>query len=146
MSHWHLCWLSLVILVIQSLEVSYKASQMFCFTTQCIPNKTFKKPLVVKSGLEEMFLKLLHALTMNLYFWSKFLLHLIENGKQMEEFQNISSRPLFTVIFRPEMLTFYPCSKLTGKQCRILRVKSCFSQKPSHNQPNFSYHGIMNNK
>ena len=64
----------------------------------------------------------------------------------MEEFQNISSRPLFTVIFRPEMLTFYPCSKLTGKQCRILRVKSCFSQKPSHNQPNFSYHGIMNNK
>ena len=30
--------------------------------------------------------------------------------------------------------------------CRILRVKSCFSQKPSHKQPNFSYHGIMNNK
>ena len=47
--------------------------------------------MMVKNGLEKIFLKFLHALTMsflllNLYFWPK-LLHSIENGERMEEFQ-----------------------------------------------------------
>ena len=37
-------------------------------------------------------------------------------ASKWSNFKNISSRPLFTVIFRPEMLTFYPYSKLTRKQ------------------------------
>ena len=32
----------------------------------------------------------------------------------MEDFKNIFSRPLFIIIFRPEMLTFHPYSILTG--------------------------------
>ena len=32
----------------------------------------------------------------------------------MEEFKTIFSRPLFTIIFRPEMLKFHPYSILTG--------------------------------
>ena len=29
---------------IKSIDASYKASQMFCFRTQCIQNKTFETP------------------------------------------------------------------------------------------------------
>ena len=39
---------------------------------------------------------------------------LIENGERIEEFQKYFSRPLFTIIFRPEMLKFHPYSILTG--------------------------------
>ena len=31
-------------------------------------------------------------------------------------FKNIFSRPLFTIIFRPEMVKFYPYSILTGER------------------------------
>ena len=74
--------------------------------------------MVVKSGLEKIFLKFLHALTMsflllNLYFWSKF-----SNKNDMviawRNFKNIFPRPLFIIIFRPEMLKFHPYSTLTG--------------------------------
>ena len=61
----------------------------------------FSLKMIVTSGLEKILLKFLHALTMlflllNLYFWSKF-------------------RPLFIIIFWPEMLKFHPYSILTGQ-------------------------------
>ena len=70
--------------------------------------------MTVKSGLEKIFLKFLHALTI-FYKW----IYLIErrsfgqkykfsNKNDMvsawRNFKNIFSRPLFTIIFRPEML------------------------------------------
>ena len=46
-------------------------------------------------------------------------------------FKDISSRPLFTFIFRPEMLKFHPYSILTGlnnsRICHILCVKTSIS-------------------
>ena len=67
--------------------------------------------MMMKSGLGKIFLKFLHALTMlflllNLYFWSKF-----SNKNDMvsawRNFKNIFPRPLFIIIFRPEMLKFH---------------------------------------
>ena len=63
-------------------------------------------------------------LLLNLYFWSKFLLS-IRLPYEVNSFnrkwqahggisKNTSSRPLFTIIFRPEMLKFHPYSILTG--------------------------------
>ena len=74
--------------------------------------------MMVKSGLGKIFLKFLHAHTMsflllNLCFWSKF-----NNENDMvsawRNFKNIFPRPLFTIIFRPEMLKFHSYSTLTG--------------------------------
>ena len=74
--------------------------------------------MMIKSGIGKLFLKFLHALTMlflllNLYFWSKF-----SNKNEMvsawRNFKNIFPRPLFIIIFRPEMLKFHPYSILTG--------------------------------
>ena len=74
--------------------------------------------MMMKSGLGKIFLRFLHALTMvflllNLYFWSKF-----SNKNDMvrawRNFKNIFPRPLFIIIFRPEMLKFHPYSILTG--------------------------------
>ena len=74
--------------------------------------------IMIKSGLGKIFLKFLHALTMlflllNLYFWSKF-----SNKNDMvsawRNFKYIFSRPLFTIIFRPELLKLHPYSILTG--------------------------------
>ena len=74
--------------------------------------------MMMKSGLGKIFLKFLHALTMlflllNLYFWSKF-----SNKNDMvsawRNFKNIFPRPLFIIIFRPEILNLDPCSTLTG--------------------------------
>ena len=74
--------------------------------------------MMMKSGLGKIFLKFLHALTMlflllNLYFWSKF-----NNKNDMvsawRNFKNIFPRPLFIIIFRPEMLKFHPYSILAG--------------------------------
>ena len=103
------------------------------FNTQYMTNSTLVSPvkmeygwnfsisglkMMMKSGLGKIFLKFLHALTMlflllNLYFWSKF-----SNKSDMvsawRNFKNIFSRPLFTIIFRPEMLKFHPYSILTG--------------------------------
>ena len=41
---------------------------------------------------------------------------------------NIFSRPLFTIIFRPEMLKFHPYSILTGI-CHMICVKQLFPDK-----------------
>ena len=42
-------------------------------------------------------------------------IHLIENGKRMEEFQKYFFRPLFNIIFKPEMPKFHQYSILTGQ-------------------------------
>ena len=59
-----------------------------------------------------------------LYFWSKF-----SNKNDMvsawRNFKNIFSRPLFTIIFRPEMLKFHPYSILTGTQWSDLSYSVC---------------------
>ena len=51
-------------------------------------------------------------------------------------FKNISSRPLFTIIFRPEMLKFHPYSSLTGETmvrfviyCVLIVLVICKSYK-----------------
>ena len=74
----------------------------------------FKIPLCAHHGI----------LLLNLYVWSKLLLsfHLIENGWRMEDFKNIFSRPLFTIIFRPEILKFHPYSILI-RQTMVRFVK-----------------------
>ena len=72
---------------------------------------------MIKSGIEKIFLKFLHELSMlfvllNLYFWSKF-----SNNNDMvsawRNFKIIFPRPLFIIIFSQEMLKFYPYSILT---------------------------------
>ena len=60
---------------------------------------------MVKSGLEKIFLKFLHALTMSF---------LLLNFDQKYKFKVVIPRPLFIIIFRPEMLNFHPYSILTG--------------------------------
>ena len=72
---------------------------------------------MMKSGLGKIFLKFLHALTMSfllLNFDQKFK---FSNKNNMvsawRNFKNIFSRPLFTIIFGPEMLKFHPHSILT---------------------------------
>ena len=74
--------------------------------------------MMMKSGQGKILLKFLHALTMsflflNLYFWSKF-----SNKNDMvrawRNFKNIFPRPLFIIIFRPEMLKLHPYSIMTG--------------------------------
>ena len=103
------------------------------FNTQYMTNSTLVSPvkmeygwnfsisgikMMTKSGPGKIFLKFLHALTMlflllNFYFWSKF-----SNKNDMvstwRNFKNIFPRPLFIIIFRPEMLKFHPYSILTG--------------------------------
>ena len=96
--------------------------------------------MMMKSGLGKIFLKFLHALTMlflllNLYFWSKF-----SNKNDMvsawRNFKNIFPRPLFIIIFRPEMLKFHPYSILT-RDTRVefvihilcVKVKPLFFEK-----------------
>ena len=88
----------------------------------------FGLKMMMKSGVGKIFLKFLHALTMlflllNLYFWSKF-----SNKNDMvsawRNFKNIFSRPLFTIIFRPEMLKFHPYSILT-RQTMVRFVIYC---------------------
>ena len=54
----------------------------------------------------------------------------------MEEFQKYFSRPLFTIIFRPEMLKFHPYFILTRETMDgfvIFCVLSCYNGKKSKN-------------
>ena len=74
--------------------------------------------MMMKSGLEKIFLKFLHALPMlflllNLYFWSKFS-NKYDNVSAWRNFKIIFPRPLFIIIFSSEMLKFHPYSILTG--------------------------------
>ena len=57
-------------------------------------------------------------------------------------FKNISSRPLFTIVFRPEMLKFHPYSILTGgTMVRFVIycvLKFVFSEKATKNDEIFT--------
>ena len=108
--------------------------------------------MMMKSGLGKIFLKFLHALTMlflllNLYFWSKF-----SNKNDMvsawRNFENIFPRPLFIIIFRPEMLKFHPYSILTG-QSMVRFIIYCvfmFALNPEFFQWEWQTRKILTNK
>ena len=83
---------------------------------------------MMKSGLGKIFLKFLHALTLLfllLNFDQKYKFS-IKNDmvSAWRNFKNIFPRPLFIIIFRPEMLRFHPYSILT-LDTRIEFVISC---------------------
>ena len=64
------------------------------------------------------FLKFLHALTMSFLLLNFDQKYKFSNKNNMvsawRNFKNIFPRPLFIIIFRPEMLKFHPYSILTG--------------------------------
>ena len=74
--------------------------------------------MMMKSGLGKIFLSFLHALTMSfllLNFDQKCKFSNKNNmGSAWRNFKNIFSRPLFIIIFRPEMLKLHPYFILTG--------------------------------
>ena len=64
---------------------------------------------------------------LNLYFWSKFS-YKNDMVSAWRNFKNIFPRPLFTIIFRSEMLKFHPYSIFTGDtrvEFAIYCVLSC---------------------
>ena len=73
--------------------------------------------MMMKSGLGKTFLKFLHALTMSFLLLNFDQKYKFSNKNNMvstrRNFKNIFPRPLFIIIFRPEML-FHPYSILTG--------------------------------
>ena len=73
---------------------------------------------MMKSGLGKIFLKFLHALTMSFLLLNFDQKHKFSNKNNMvstwRNFKNIFPRPLFIIIFKPEMLKFHPYSILTG--------------------------------
>ena len=76
--------------------------------------------MMMKSGLGKIFLKFLHALTKSFLLVNFDQKYKFSNKNNMvgacRNFKNIFSRPLFTIIFRPEMLKFPPYSMLTGEK------------------------------
>jgi len=74
--------------------------------------------MMMKSGLRKIFLKFLHALTMSFLLLNSDQKYKFSNKNNMvsawRNFKNIFPRPLFIIIFRPEMLKFHPYSILTG--------------------------------
>ena len=74
--------------------------------------------MMMKSGLEKIFLKFLHVLTMSFLLLNFYQKYKFSNKNDMvsawRNFKNIFLRPLFIIIFRPEMLKFHPYSILTG--------------------------------
>ena len=74
--------------------------------------------MMMKSGLGKIFLKFLHALTMSfslLNFDQKYKFSNKNNMiKAWRNFKNVFLRPLFIIMFTPEMLKFHPYSILTG--------------------------------
>ena len=73
---------------------------------------------MMKSGLGKIFLKFLHALTMSFLLLNFDQKYKFSNKNNMvsawRNFKNIFPRPLFIIIFRPEVLKFHPYSILTG--------------------------------
>ena len=128
------------------LNTSYLTDSYIVFTLkiESVPKTTiFGLKMMVKSGLGKIFFKFLHAHTMsflllNLYFWSK-----LSNKNDMvsawRNFKNIFPRPLFIIIFRPEILKFHPYSILTG-DTRVEFVIYCVLIKSDHN-----YNSVLHN-
>ena len=83
--------------------------------------------------VSSIFLKFLHALTMSFLLLNFDQKYKFSNKNNVvstwRNFKNIFPRPLFIIIFRPEMLKFHPYSILTGDTraqswiCHILCVK-----------------------
>ena len=90
--------------------------------------------MMVKSGLEKIFLKFLHALTMSFLLLNFDQKYKFSNKNNMvsawRNFKNIFPRPLFIIIFRPEMLKFHPYSILTGDQSWICHILYCVLMSP----------------
>ena len=84
--------------------------------------------MMMKSGLGKLFLKFLHALTMSfllLNFDQKYKFSSKNNTvSAWRNFKTIFHRPLFIIIFRPEMLKFPPYSILT-RDTRVELVIYC---------------------
>ena len=74
--------------------------------------------MIMKSGLGKIYLKFLRALTMSFLLLNFDQKYKFSNKNNIvsawRNFKNISPRPLFIIIFRPEMLKFHPLSILTG--------------------------------
>ena len=104
-----------------------------CFNRQYMTNSTLVSPvkmeygwnfsisglkMMMKSGLGKIFLKFLHALTMSFLLLNFDQKYKFTNKNNMvsawRKFKNIFPRPLFIIIFRPEILKFHPYSILTG--------------------------------
>ena len=74
--------------------------------------------MMVKSGPEKTFSKFLHALTVSFLLLKFDQKYKFSNKSNMvsawRNFKKYFPRPLFIIIFRPEMLKFHPYSILTG--------------------------------
>ena len=118
------------------------------FTTQNMTNPTIVSPvkmeygrnfsisglkMMVKSGLEKIFLKFFHALTMSFLLLNLDQKYTFSNknnkASAWKNFKNIFPRPLFIIIFRPEMLKFHPYSILTGDRRVEYVIYSLLSSK-----------------
>ena len=79
----------------------------------------FGLKVMVKSGLEKIFLKFLHALTMSFLLLNFDQKYKLSNKNDMvcawRNFKYTFPRPLFTIIFRPKILFFITYSILTGQ-------------------------------
>ena len=82
----------------------------------------------MKSGLRKIFLKLLHALTVSFLLLNFDQKYKLSNKNNMvstwRNFKNTFPRPLFIIIFRPEILKFHPYSILNG-DTRVELVIHC---------------------
>jgi len=89
--------------------------------------------MMVRGGLEKIFLKFLHALTMSFLLLNFDQKYKFSNKNNMvsawRNFKNIFPRPLFIIIFRPEMPKFHPYSILTGDT----RVELCVKYQDKEN-------------
>ena len=74
--------------------------------------------MMMKSVLGKIFLKFLHALSMSFLLLNFARNYKFSNKNNMvsawRNFKNVFPRPLFIIIFWPEMLKFHPYSILTG--------------------------------
>ena len=90
---------------------------------------------MVKCGLEEIFMKFLHAPRIYLVERRNFdQKYKFSNKNNMvsawRNFKNIFPRPLFIIIFRPEMLKFHPYSIFT-RNTRVEFVIYCVLSRNS---------------
>ena len=94
----------------KSREILLKKNTSYAkgLNTQNMTNSTPVSPVKMEYGWLTMLFLLL-----NLYFLSKFS-NKNDKVRAWRNFKNIFPRPLFIIIFRPEMLKFHPYSILTG--------------------------------
>merc|ERR1739846_184714 len=106
--------------------------------------------MMMKSCLGKIFLKFLHALTMSFLLLNFDQKYKFSNKNNMvsawRNFKNIFPRPLFIIIFRPEMLKFHPYSILTT-DTRVEFVIYCvLNSYFCRNSNGFSRHRSLGHK